>query len=152
MKFPTTQAINTTTRRAFTLVEVLAALLLLSIVAPIFVEAMVLSSQAGIVAEHKRVAAQLAERQLRTSIVEDSWRDGDLNGDFGSDWSDYTWKMTTEDWQINTTNGYKTSDMTLLVITVIYKIAGSEHEVSLETLVPTEQDTTSSSSSSSSSS
>jgi prepilin-type N-terminal cleavage/methylation domain-containing protein len=152
MKYKTTQTLNKAAHRAFTLVEVMAALLLLSIVAPVFVEAMMTCSQAGSMAEHKRNAIQLAEMQLRTSIVDDSWRDGDMTGDFGTDWPDYAWQLTTEDWQITTSEGTKTSNMTLMTITVVYKIAGAEHDVSLQTLVPSAEDTTSSSSSSSTSS
>ena len=132
-------------RRAFTFVEVLAALLLLSIVAPIFVEAMLVSSRAGTVAERKRSATQLAEKRLRTSIIDDTWRDGTLSGNFGSDWPGYAWKMTTEDWSITTTDGTKTSDMTLLSITVTYKVQEREYEVSLQTLVPSAADSSSSS-------
>jgi prepilin-type N-terminal cleavage/methylation domain-containing protein len=139
-------------RRAFTFVEVLAALLILSVVAPIFVEAMLVSSRAGVIAERKRTATQLAERQLRTSIIEDTWRDGTLSGDFGTDWSDYSWKITTEDWSITTATGTQTSDMTLMTIAVTYKVEGSNHEVTLQTLIPTSATSSSSSSSTSSSS
>ena len=54
---------------AFTLAEVLAALVFMAIVIPVALQGLQIASRAGTVAERKREAARVAERVLNESIV-----------------------------------------------------------------------------------
>src|SRR5258708_1459026 len=56
-------------RAAFTLVEVLAALLFMAIVIPVAVQGLQLASRAGEVAQRKSEAARVAERVLNENLV-----------------------------------------------------------------------------------
>src|SRR6266567_846947 len=61
---------------AFTLAEVLAALLFMAIVIPVALEGMHVASRAGSVAVRKREAARVAERILNESLVTTNWNNG----------------------------------------------------------------------------
>src|SRR5437899_934923 len=61
---------------AFTLAEVLAALLFMAIVIPVALEGMHVASRAGSVAVRKREAARVAERLLNESIITTNWSNG----------------------------------------------------------------------------
>src|SRR5216684_819976 len=63
-------------RAAFTLAEVLAALLFMAIVIPVALEGMHVASRAGSVAVRKREAARVAERILNESLVTTNWNNG----------------------------------------------------------------------------
>src|SRR5208337_3553755 len=65
---------------AFTLAEVLAAMLFLAIVIPAAVEALHVASLAGDVAARKGVAARLADRVLNESLVTTNWNTGTQSG------------------------------------------------------------------------
>lgn len=121
-------------RRGFTFVEVLAAMLLLAIVAPVFVEAMLLGNRAGVTADRKRVAARLAENQLRASVLDQSWRNGAQRGDFGKDLAGYRWALSSKPWSEDAT-------MTEITVTVYYTVQEREFEISLTTLAETTQNT-----------
>src|SRR5215469_14289664 len=61
---------------AFTLAEVLAAMLFLAIVIPAALEALHVAGLAGEVAARKGAAARLADRLLNESIVTTNWNIG----------------------------------------------------------------------------
>ena len=67
-----------TDKRGFTLAETLAAMLFMAIVIPVAVRGVMLANRAGVVAERKRVAAELADRLLVETIVTQQWMDGSL--------------------------------------------------------------------------
>jgi len=58
---------------AFTLAEVLAALVFMAIVIPVAIEALSIASRAGEVAARKNEAALVAERILAENIVTTNW-------------------------------------------------------------------------------
>jgi general secretion pathway protein I len=113
-------------RRAFTFVEILAAMLFMAIVIPVTVQAVLLANRVGITAERKRVAAQLANRVLTETIVTESWRTGDQKGDFGDDWPGFRWELTSETWSEDT--------MRLVTVRVFYKVQEREWSERLSTL------------------
>jgi len=84
-------------RAAFTLAEVLAALLFLAIVIPTAVEAVHVASLAGEVAARKSGAVRVAERVLNESLVTTNWT-SQQSGTVTEGVVDYQWKLTSQSW------------------------------------------------------
>ena len=106
--------------------EVLAALFFLGILVPAVLHAMDVAARASAAAERSGVAAQLAENQLELVLVDGSWTTGSTRGDFGGDWPNYRWELTSSDWDQDT--------MTQLTMAVYYNVQGREQKVQLTTL------------------
>src|SRR5271168_4319465 len=87
-----------TCHSAFTLAEVLAAMLLLAIVIPTAVEALHVSSLAGEVAARKGVAARIADRILNESLVMTNWNSGVQNGTVSEGALDFHWTLSNQAW------------------------------------------------------
>src|ERR1035438_9070108 len=83
---------------AFTLAEVLAALLFLAIVIPTAVEALHIASLAGEVAARKAAAARVADRVLNESLVTTNWSGGIQSGTVTEGILDFRWKLTSQNW------------------------------------------------------
>lgn len=113
--------------RAFTFVEVLAAMVFLGLVIPVVVSALTVSNRAGVAAERGSIAAQLAENRLSELTLGNEWTSASSRGDFGLDWPGYRWELTKTDWQ--------SGAMTELTVTVIYTVQGTERDVRVSTLV-----------------
>jgi len=111
----------------FTLVEALAAMLFVAIVIPVIVHGLTVANRAGVMAERKRVAAQLADRLLTELVITEAWRDGEEEGDFGDDWPAYRWFTGTDAWQEDT--------MREVFVEVAFDVQGKEYNVRLSTLV-----------------
>ena len=112
---------------AFTLAEVLAALLFLAIVIPAAVEAMHLASRAGSVAARKGAAARIADRVLNESLVTTNWSNGTQSGTAGEGAQEFRWTLATKNW---------TSDaLQLVTVEVKYSVQAQDYSVSLSTLV-----------------
>jgi hypothetical protein len=121
--------------RGFTFAEILAAMLFMAIVVPVTVQGVMIANRAGVVSQRKRQAAELAERCLSEQIVTELWRDKTKqDGDFGDDWPDFKWTMTSEAWDQDDT-------MQTVTVEVTFKVQGQEYRVALSTLAPTEQAT-----------
>ena len=111
---------------AFTLAEVLAAMLFLAIVIPAAVEALHISSLAGEVAVRKGAAARIADRVLNESLVTTNWTGGAQSGTVTEGILDFRWKLTTESWPQDA--------MELLTAEVTYSAQGKDYSVRLSTL------------------
>jgi type II secretion system protein I len=118
--------------RAFTLVEVLAAMAIMAILVPVLVSAVATSNRAALVAERGSTATQLAESKLNELLVEGTWSSGAGSGDFGNDYPNYRWELQNGTWTEN-------SSMTELTMTVYYSVQAQEHTVELTTLVAQSQ-------------
>ena len=131
------------TTAGFTLVEILASLLFLAIAVPAIVGALGVASRASEVAERSSVAGNLAENKLDEFLVGNAWQSAaQPAGDFGADYPNYRWQMTTQTWAGNTANIGTTSasalgsnTLTELAVEVFYPVQGSEHSVRLTTLI-----------------
>ena len=110
---------------AFTLAEVLAAMLFLAIVIPTAVEALHVASLAGEVAARKSEAARVADRILSESLVTTNWG-GAQSGTVSEGILDFRWKLTTESWPQDS--------MELLTAEVVYSAQGRDFSVRLSTL------------------
>jgi type II secretory pathway pseudopilin PulG len=111
---------------AFTLAEVLAAMLLLAIVIPAAVEALHVSSLAGEVAARKGAAARIADRILNESIVMTNWNNGVQSGTAQEGVLDFHWTLTSQTWPQDA--------MQLLTAEVTYQAQGKDYSVKLSTL------------------
>ena len=112
--------------RAFTLAEVLAALLFLAIVIPTAVEALHVASLAGEVAVRKSAAARVADRILNESLVTTNWSNGTQSGTITEGILDFKWKLTSQTWPQDA--------MQLLTAEVTYSAQGKDYSVKLSTL------------------
>ena len=111
---------------AFTLAEVLAALLFLAIVIPAAVEAFHISSLAGEVAARKGAAARVAERILNESLVTTNWNHGTQNGTATEGALDFQWTLSSETWPQGA--------MQLVTAEVKFMAKGHDYSVKLSTL------------------
>jgi hypothetical protein len=113
--------------RAFTLAEVLAALLFLAIVIPTAVEALHVASLGGEVAVRKTAAARVADRILNESLVTTNWNNGMQTGTTSEGALDFRWKLTSQGW---------TEDPAMQVVTaeVTFSAQGKDYAVKLSTL------------------
>jgi hypothetical protein len=111
---------------AFTLAEVLAALLFMAVVIPVALQAMRVAGRAGALAERKREAARVAERILNESIVTTNWNSSALSGTIMEADREYRWQLRNESWS--------ESDMRLLSVEVDFPVQGEDYSVKMSTL------------------
>ena len=128
-------------RRGFTLIEALAALLLVGMVMPIAMQALSLTLRLAGAAARTNTAVMLAESAMHELLSRQTWDSAEMQGTFddagfgecdpdgaraGS--SPYRWEATLGDW-IDSSLGE-------LTVRVTWMARGREHEVTLTTLVP----------------
>jgi type II secretory pathway pseudopilin PulG len=114
-------------RRAFTFVEMLAAMAFLGILIPVVVSALMVSNRAAPVAERSTIAMQLGENRLSEMMLGDAWSSESSKGDFGTDFPGYRWEMKQADWE--------SGAMTELTLEVFFPVQGREQSIRLSTLV-----------------
>ncbi|HKW29952.1 MAG TPA: hypothetical protein VJT54_11485 [Verrucomicrobiae bacterium] len=124
---------------AFTLAEVLAAMLFLAIVIPAAVEALHVASLAGEVAARKGTAVRLGDRILNESIVTTNWNVGSQNGTVTEGAGEFHWTLNNQIWP-----GDTTAAMRLLTAEVTFSAQGHDYSVELSTLVNSQATTTAS--------
>jgi type II secretory pathway pseudopilin PulG len=112
--------------RAFTLVEVLAALLFMAIVIPVAMHGVSVASRAGILGQRKATAMRVAESLLEEMIVTDQVSSGAGNGSVVEGDTTYPWTMKAEDWT--------EAEMTQVTVRVSFDVQGNTFEVSASTL------------------
>jgi hypothetical protein len=113
-------------RAAFTLAEVLAALVFMAIVIPVAVEALRVANRAGQVGLRKSNATRVGERVLNELVVSGQLqggrsgvtREGDL---------EYKWNVRTESWSEDA--------MALVTVQIFFPVQGLDYDVRLSTLV-----------------
>jgi len=124
MKFATAR---NSKRRAFTLAEVLAALLFLAIVIPAAVEAMHVASLAGEVGTRKGSACRIADRILNESLVMGSWSGGSQNGTATEGGREFNWTRSSQSWP-------EDAAMSVVTVEVKFTAQAKEYSVKLSTL------------------
>jgi len=127
---------RTRNRAAFTLAEVLAAMLFLAIVIPVAVEALHVSSLAGEVAARKGAAARIADRVLNESLVTTNWTGSAQNGTVSEGAIDYRWTLSAQNWPQAQTQSPLNSmiSMEMLTAEVAFQAQGKDYTVKLSTL------------------
>jgi general secretion pathway protein I len=118
--------------RGFTLLEVLAALLLVAIVLPVLMGALNTATHVGGLAHDRAEAAMLAENKLTEILIDQSWQFGDDTGTFDTDadtpaMDRYTWELYVEQWQ--------DPSVRKLTMTVRWERRGRPQSITLTTAV-----------------
>jgi ribosomal protein L17 len=98
-----------------------------AIVIPVAVRGLTTANRAGVVADRKSVAAQLAERKLNEVVVTDVWRSAEKEGNFGEERAGYRWILKDGAWEEDT--------MRVVSVEVFFEVQGREYSVGLSTLV-----------------
>jgi len=111
---------------AFTLAEVMVAMLFLAIVIPVAVEAITTASLAGEVAARKGAAARVADRVLNESLVTTNWSSSQ-GGTTTEGALDFQWTLSNQIWPTD-------SGMQLVTAEVKFTAQGKEYSVKLSTL------------------
>jgi len=128
MKFATNQRnARNGGARAFTLAEVLAALLFMAIVIPVALQGLRVAGRAGELAERKREAARVAERVLNESIVMTNWNNSAQSGVVQEADREYQWTLRAESWT--------EPEMELVSVRVEFPVQGQKYDLQLATLV-----------------
>lgn len=111
---------------AFTLAEVMVAMLFLAIVIPVAVEAISTASLAGEVAARKGAATRVADRILNESLVTTNWSSSQV-GTTTEGTLDFRWTLSNQSWPQDST-------MQLVTAEVKFTAQGRDYSVRLSTL------------------
>jgi len=117
--------------RAFTLAEVLAALMFMAIVIPVAMQGLRIASLAGEVAQRKIVAARIGNKILNEFKVTGQLQNSTQSGLVQEGGSQYKWSVRNEIWTEDVT-----TPMTLVTLTVTYAAQGKNYDIHLSTLLP----------------
>lgn len=123
-------AARTNNRAAFTLAEVLAALLFMAIVVPVAIEGMHIASLAGAVAATKGQAARIAQQVLNENLVSTNWTQT-LQGTKTEGQRAFDWTLSSDPW----TQDPSQNVIRQLSVLVTYNVRGNNYQVKLSTLV-----------------
>jgi len=117
-------------RRGFTLLEVLFTLMILGLMLPSAMRIVAMTGTGAKLAQHRSEASALAESKLTELVGSGQWQNGPASGDFSSDgWPGYTWNADVTNWD-------QAENMQWLHVTVIWTDTGrGEDSVSVDTLV-----------------
>lgn len=129
------RSLNRVQAQAFTLAEVLAALLFMAIVVPVAVEGLHIATLAGTVAERKGEAARVAQRVLNESLVTTNWSQALQRGDATEGQRQFRWTLRNDPW--NQDPGQ--SVMRQLSVEVFFTAQNREYSVRMSTLVDSSQ-------------
>jgi type II secretion system protein I len=116
---------------AFTLVELLAAMVFMAIVIPVAVQGLRIATRAGEVAQRKAVAARVLDKVLNEYVAMSANQNGSgkLNGTESENGIDFKWKMKVENWS-------QDNAMRTVWAEVSYPSQGRSYTVEASTLVP----------------
>jgi len=112
-------------RSAFTLVEVLATLVMLAIILPIAMRGVSMAMAAASNARRTAEATTLAETKLNELIADGTWASGSLSGDFAPTQPEYQWACLTQ------TRDY---GLTEVAVRVTWADRGHDREMIVTTL------------------
>jgi len=114
-------------RRAFTLIEILATLVLVAIILPVAMSGISLALATADESRHETEAASLAQNKMAEIVACEQWHNASLSGDFGPDRPDYRWSAQVSDWQ--------GTQVRQLDVRVLWNNRGRDRSVTLTTLV-----------------
>lgn len=92
-----TIARSASNRAGFTLVEVLATLMLMTIALPVILQTISLATSAATLSKRRVEASLLCQSKMDELVSTGQWQNGQLSGDFQPDWPDYTWTAQLQD-------------------------------------------------------
>ena len=116
-------------RRAggFTIIEVLAALMLIAIVLPTVVHGTLLCLDTAAHASMQARAASLAQAKLSELAATGQFDQATLAGDFGEQWPQFEWMAIAEPWE--------DERLVQLDVAVVWTRRGREYDVTMSTLI-----------------
>jgi prepilin-type N-terminal cleavage/methylation domain-containing protein len=120
---------HSTKRRAFTLIEVLAAMLFMAIVIPVAMEGLRMASLGGEVAQRKMVAARLANKIVNELKVTGQLQNSGQSGVIQESGISYRWSVKNEAWTED-----PLVQMTVATVIVSFNAQGKLYDVRLSTL------------------
>jgi type II secretory pathway pseudopilin PulG len=145
---------------AFTLAEVLAAMLFMAIVIPVAMQALRVASLAGTVADRKAQATRLAELVLNEALISTNTVLTTQSGTVKEGLREFRYYIRTEPWSQHLTNtmpqqatspgemmvsqpepdqlAVSQISMNLVTVEVLYNVQEKEYSVTLDTLVESE--------------
>ena len=124
-------------RSAFTLAEVLAALLLMAIVIPVAMQGLHVASTAGEIGQRKMIAARIGNKMLNELKVTAQLQNTGQSGVVQEHGISYRWTVKNQSWTEDTL-----SQITVATLTVSFPVQDRNYEVHLSTLVPPPQQLT----------
>jgi general secretion pathway protein I len=127
--------------RGFTLVEVLAATLLIAIVLPSIMEGVSVATRAATTARYRNEATTLAQEKLSEVLATNASQTGNLSGDFSPDWPRYQWNATVQAWTGDLTG----AGLQEIDVTVSWLDRGRQDSITLSTITYPNQTETSTS-------
>ena len=113
-------------RAGFTLVEVLATLVLLGIVVPVAMRGVSVALAAAQTAKRTAEATSLAQSKLNEMIADGSWQTSGTSGDFSPEHPEFRWTVE------NGSGNYGTNEV---AVHVTWTQRGQERSLTLSTLV-----------------
>lgn len=116
---------------AFTLAEVLAALLFMAIVVPVAVEGLHIASLAGAVAQRKGEAARVAQRVLTENLVTTNWNQSVQSGSTTEGHREFRWTLRSDPWLQDPAQNV----LRQLSVEVTFTAQNREYTVKMSTLV-----------------
>jgi prepilin-type N-terminal cleavage/methylation domain-containing protein len=117
-------------RRGFTLIEILATLVLVAIILPVAMSGISLALGVADQSRRQTEAASLAQTKMAEIIASQQWQTSSLAGDFAPDRPEYRWVAQVTDWQGTTVKQ--------LDVQVLWnQRGGTDKGVTLSTLVYT---------------
>ncbi|MGA2748048.1 MAG: hypothetical protein ABSG59_04660 [Verrucomicrobiota bacterium] len=117
-------------RPAFTLIELLAAMLFMAIVIPVAMQALQIATRAGEVGERKMIAARIGNKVINELKVTGQLQSSTQGGAVQEGSSTYRWTVSNEAWTEDTL-----SQMTVATVTVNFTVQGKNYDVRLSTLL-----------------
>jgi hypothetical protein len=116
---------------AFTLAEVLAALVFMAILIPVALSALSIATRAGEVAARKGEAALVAERVLNENVVTTNWNKSVQSGSVRQGVREFRWTLHNDPWNQDLSQ----NAMRQISVEVIYTAQGRDYSVRMSTLV-----------------
>ncbi len=110
----------------FTLVEVLAALLMMAIVIPVAMQGMSVASRAGNLGLRKAAAMRIADRVMDELVATNQISQSSASGTQTDGDTTYNWTMQTTTWPLDS--------MTQMTVQVTFTLQGTNYQVSADTL------------------
>ena len=124
-----------TNKRAFTLAEVLAALLFMAIVVPVAMQGLHIASLAGSVAQRKGEAARIGQKILNESLITTNWNQSLQNGTIVEGQRQFRWTLRSDPW----TQDPSQNVLRQLSVEVIFTAQNRDYSLKLSTLVDSSQ-------------
>jgi prepilin-type N-terminal cleavage/methylation domain-containing protein len=120
---------GTRRRQAFTLIEILATLVLVGIILPVAMGGISLALSTAGESRRQCEGAALAQTKMAEILASQDWNNASMTGDFGVDRPEYRWAAQVNDW-----DGTRVRQ---LDVQVLWTHLNRERSVTLSTLIYT---------------